>query len=301
MRRFLPFLTGNYSTAPGLTPLSRGSDGFTKVFDIDETYSKYIDNKVQCRAENLSKYHSTADWSQDTQESVTHYLTQQLLAEYPETFLKKDQRIHISSTGSSFSLDEIEVTKDGFVSVFDACCSHVPEDIAVVQLRGQQDKLVAIHLCSPNHWDPRTKVGKPFNEIHVPVPEIDRTVKNYSVMLRMVIDKGPFTRFAWGVSTDDRLNHHPEPPPGIGDQVWRGRRSDGEGTKFFIRVERQNLIGLADVDAFIFTIRTYFYPVNSLSGPERTALKQAVNTMSQASLQYKGMHALKDELFRALE
>ncbi len=85
-------------------------------------------------------------------------------------------------------------------------------------------------------------------------------------MLKMIIDKEPFTRFAWGISTDDRLNHHPEPPVGYDPEEWRGRKFSDQ---FFVRVERQNLIGLKEVDAFIFTIRTYFYDVEALNSEEK--------------------------------
>lgn len=301
MNRFLPFLTGSYSTAPGLAPLSRGSDGFTKVFDIDEDYPKYIENKQRCRQEDLTKYHATAAWRDDTRNAVNQYLAAQLIKEYPTIFSSDGRTLTNAKLDLSFAMNEDEIGRQGFESVFDALCSQVPEDVAVVQLDGVNDSLAAIHLCSPNHWDPRSKIGRPFNEIHVPVPEITRTVKNYPVMFRMVIDKGPFTRFAWGVATDDRLNHHPEPPRGTDPDVWRGRRADHDHTKFFVRVERQNLIGLARVDAFIFTIRTYFYSVESLATAERHALKEAVSTMTQASLEYKGMARLKEELFRKLE
>lgn len=30
-----------------------------------------------------------------------------------------------------------------------------------------------------------------------------------------MITHKPMVRFAWGLSTDTRLNHHPESPPGV--------------------------------------------------------------------------------------
>jgi len=55
-----------------------------------------------------------------------------------------------------------------------------------------------------------------------------------------------------------------------------------------VRVERQNLIGLKEVNAFIFTIRTYFYNVADLSGDEKISLIKAVGSMTDAALEYKG-------------
>lgn len=275
MKTYLPFMSGVYTTAPGLTPLSRGAEA-PKILDIDENYSSYLKNKEECRAEDITKYHCVQDFSKATNDAVVAKLTNLLASEYP---------------AMKISLEESK-----YLSPFDAICSQLQEDVAVVQMSGEKDWLTAIHLCSPNHWDPRTKIGKPFNEIHVPVPGIERTVKNYQVMLKMIIGKEPFTRFAWGIATDTQLNHHPETPPGKDI----GRRIGDESTEFFIRTERQHLVGLQSVNAFIFTIRTYFYKVSELTSEEKKALAAAVNSMTDASLEYKGMTTLKDKLLREL-
>lgn len=276
MNRHLPFLNGVYTTAPGLTALRSDQ----KIFDVDEHYQEYIQNKNRCRAEDLSKYYCEHNFSDRTSRAVTDFIFSRLHSEHPGL---------------------LDFDRDTYPSLFDAVCSHLQEDVAVVQLEGERDWLAAIHLCSPNHWDPRTKIGRPFNEIHTPVPGIERTVKNYNVMLKMIVDKEPFTRFAWGIATDNRLNHHPEPPVGYDSTEWRGRRVADQKTEFFVRVERQNLIGLKEVNAFIFTIRTYFYKVTSLSKEERTALKTAVKSMTAESLEYKGMTGLKGVLIDQLD
>lgn len=274
MKRYLPFTTGVYTTAPGLIPL-RGE----KVFDVDEHYQDYISNKNQCRAEDITKYYCEHNFSDRTNRAVTDFLFSRLHEEYPNL---------------------LDFDRDTYDSLFDGICSHLQEDVAVIQLDGDKDWLTAIHLCSPNHWDPRTKIGRPFNEIHTPVPNIERTVKNYQVMLKMIVEKEIFTRFAWGVATDARLNHHPEPPPGYDATAWRGRRIADEETEFFVRVERQNLIGLKEVNAFIFTIRTYFYKVNELSIEEKLALGKAVDSMTEEVVRYKGMERLKGSLLQRL-
>jgi hypothetical protein len=261
MKKYLPFMTGVYTTAPGIAR----SEG--QIFEVDENYEEYIENKRRCRAEDISKYYCTHDFRDNTRAAVIDFLKS------------------FSNTASSD---------------FDTLCSQFQEDIAVVQLDGEKDWLAAIHLCSPNHWDPRTKIGKPFDAIHTPVPEIGRTVKNYMVMLKMIVDKEPFARFAWGIATDNRLNHHPEAPPGYDLNDWRGRRLVDENTEFFVRVEKQHLIGLKEVNAFIFTIRTYFYNIKDLDQEQRTALAKAINSMTPASLEYKGMDTLKSDLLRRL-
>lgn len=273
MKRYLPFTSGVYTTAPGL---ARGEGNF---FDVDEQYQKYIDNKNRCRSEDITKYHCVSNFKETTAQAVNNFLSSRMKAEHPGFF---------------------DFNYERYLSPFDALCSQLQEDLAVVQIDRDKDWLAAIHLCSPNHWDPRTKIARPFNEIHAPIPHIERTVKNYQVMLKMIVDKEPFTRFAWGISTDTRLNHHPEPPPGVDAEEWGGRRVADDNTEFFVRVEKQNLIGLKEVNAFIFTIRTYFYPISELSTDEKNGLSKAVGSMSEESLEYKGMKMMKDSLIQRL-
>jgi dimethylamine monooxygenase subunit A len=296
MKKYLPFLSGVYTTAPGLAPLSKAAE--PSIFDIDESYPSYFANKEACRAEDITKYHAISDLSNETKSAVNSFILEKMLLEHPDVFQKSNDSIVNKRT-----LEEIPLsdgTGEKYISLFDALCSQLQEDVAVVQMKDGKDWLTAIHLCSPNHWDPRTKIGRPFDAIHAPIPEIGRTVKNYQAMLKMVIDKEPFIRFAWGIATDTSLNHHPEPPPGEDVQRWRGRRIADETTEFFVRTERQTLVGLKSVDAFIFTIRTYFYKVNDLTHEEKNALKTAVLSMSEASLEYKGMNGFKESLLKML-
>lgn len=281
-------MSGVYTTAPGLTPLSRSADT-PKALDIDENYISYLKNKEECRAEDITKYHCIHEFGEPTRRVVIQSLAERMSSEYPDVFGLRDGLTN-KKTGETISLNGPVDSK--YLSVFDAICSQLQEDVAVVQMNGDKDWLTAIHLCSPNHWDPRTKIGKPFNDIHAPVPGIERTVRNYQVMLKMIIDKEPFTRFAWGIATDNQLNHHPETAPGKDI----GRRIDGHGeeTEFYVRTERQNLIGLKSVDAFIFTIRTYFYKVSELDVNESKSLGDAINSMSTETLAYKGMTGMKD-------
>ena len=103
------------------------------------------------------------------------------------------------------------------------------------------------------------------------------------------MQKGPYFRFAWGISTDTRLNHHPVPPKGLDSVDWQGRRVGGGDGKFYLRVERQTISGLPACNAFLFTIRTYFYPIEELTGSEKNALLAALESMSPQSLEYKGL------------
>jgi dimethylamine monooxygenase subunit A len=270
------------------------------VFQIDDEYLTYINNKKACREEGIGKYYLEEGLYEDTAKSVNNYLLQQLLKEHPSQFLINNRCLQNNLTGESLNLDEGDRLDRRYTSVFDAICSQLQEDVAVFQLDDDSDWLAAIHLCAPNHWSPADKIGMPFSRVHQPVPDMENTIKRYPIMLKSIVERGgPYTRFAWGISTDTRLNHHPLAPVGIDASEWHGRKASAE-VEYFIRTERQNLIGLPGVGAFIFTIRTYFYPFAELEAHEKAALSSAIGSMSEATLAYKGLDDKKEYLIQLL-
>jgi hypothetical protein len=291
--RYLPFLSGIYSTAPGLVSTSRAEGYDALIFQIDESYSLYRENKIDCRKEDIHKYYREEKLHPETMRSVNQYLARQLAQEHPQQFNINytDRQFTSTTTGEAFSWNEdwLSIEGNAYESLFDALCCQVQEDIAVVQLHNDEDWIAAIHLCSPNHWAPADKIGRPFSAAHAPVPGMEKTLQHYRKMLESVIHANtPFTRFAWGIATDARLNHHPIPPPNKDETNWQGRIHQ-KNNGWFIRTERQNLVGLAEVNAFIFTIRTYFYPVEELNREEKDLLLKALKSMSPEALQYKGL------------
>lgn len=171
--KYLPFLSGKYSTAPGLTAIEKTTDPLEKfIFQIDDSYTQYIENKKDCRKENIYKYYCKHDLYPETISCVNKYIVDELLLEYPLHFT-------FTQNSNSYSLfnklknetitweDDWEtLTNNAYISLFDALCCQVQEDIAVVQQKEQTDWLAAIHLCAPNHWSPVEKSGKTFATIH---------------------------------------------------------------------------------------------------------------------------------------
>ena len=296
-------MTGSYSTAPGLTLTNTAIAAEDRlIFQIDRSYHDYLYNKRQCRTEDIEKYYLTDRLSQTTIQTINRYILNRLLQEYPGQFRLHDG-LHLENVATDekieFSPDWVNLTDPilQYVSLFDALCSQVQEDIAVIQLTAESDYLTAIHLCSPNHWSPAEKIGKPFDAIHQPVPAIETTIVNYRKILNTILNKqGPFCRFAWGIGTDNRLNHHPQAPLGLNAEQWQGRSQPGHSIPLFVRVERQNLIGFPKINAILFTIRTYLYDVDSLSNEEKLKLFKAIQTMTPETIIYKGLENWQEEL-----
>lgn len=290
--RYLPFIGGVYSTAPGLKLTAKEplpQDRF--IFQVDDRYQTYLQNKQACRREDIHKYYLEFEPLMATMRTVNEYIVAKLVEEYPDHFIRSGTALLNKLTNREIQVGEDWLATDNtdYLSLFDALCNQVQEDVAVFQLTRHADYLAAIHLCAPNHWSPGEKIGKPFDQIHEPVAGMDQTMRHYRKILESIVYKqGPFTRFAWGLGSDERLNHHPQPPPGEDESKWQGRFLS-ENASAYLRVERQNLVGFPEVNAFLFTIRTYFYGVDSLSADEQQQLWQAVQSMTPESLKYKGL------------
>jgi hypothetical protein len=303
--KYLPFLNGQYSVAPALQPVKKIDSATPKsVFEIDEGYDEYLLNKQACRDEDINKYYLERNLFDKTVVSVNRYIVQQLILEYPNhfTFFQDGDNYVLINQLQQKKLqwkDDWTLIEDkSYVSLFDALASQVQEDLAICQLQDDKDWLAALHICSPNYWSPADKAGHSFDKVHAIIPGMEKGMRHYFKMLTTVVNKGPFIRFAWGITTDKRLNHHPTPAPGADEALWKGRRIE-EGCELYCRVEKQTLIGLPQANAFLFAIRTFIYPIDYMEQHEKEALLTAVDTMSLESLQYKGM-AGKVELLKQM-
>jgi len=219
------------------------------VFQIDDEYDQYLQNKQACRKEDLHKYYCEKILWTKTSAAVNWFIIQRLLKEYPHYFVLEKNNDHWQLLNKKnditlrWNFENELLDKSIYISLFDALCCQIQEDIAICQINRQDDWLAAIHLCAPNHWSPQDKIGKPFDAVHAPVADMEKVNKHYKKMLDSLVHKGPFTRFAWGIATDTRLNHHPTAPLYIDEDEWHGRKAENMQSKLYVRTERQNMVG----------------------------------------------------------
>jgi len=294
--RYLPFLDGKYVVTPGLNAMTKADDCEQFVFQLDDQYEGFMDNKRSCREEDVNKYYVEENFNAGTAVAVNQFFVNRLFVftfeggQFSLLNKRKQERL-------TWAADWRSCEQPRWQSLFEGLCHQVQEDIAICQLEGERDWLAAIHLSAPNHWAPADKIGRPFGMVHGPVAGMEKLNQSYFKMLLTAVQKGPFFRFAWGLATDTRLNHHPLAPSGVDQAFWQGRQvAVASSEDIWVRVERQTISGLPECNAFFFTIRTYFYPIDSLSAEEKKALLTAVEGMSAESLVYKGLVGSVDNL-----
>lgn len=311
---YFPPAIGRYEVKPGLMrfgkPLGGGvADG--QVFQLDATFPRFRQAKLEARRERLGKYFVTERFEPRVARALVEFIVGRLAKEHPEQFtLDRNRTLTSRLTGERLRFDgEWELRQldtDGppvdppYASSLDALASQVQEDLAVVSTAGAAHWLSALHVCIPNFWAPADKVGRPFAVVHQPVAGMEQMNRRADEMVRLMIEaRQGLVRFAWGITWDEELNHHPSPPRG----AVRAPGFDPARPAAFVRVERQTMWGFPEVGAALFTIRPYLQDCAAIRrDPARSAqLAAALRTMSDASLAYKGLAGSRDALVRWLE
>lgn len=320
--RYFPMKHGRYDVTAGLRPLETdlgNGPADQRIFQLDADFSRYRAQKLASRAERLEKYFpKPISLPPEARETVVRFMAERLVREYPEQFSLSpfpeggatlhcrltDEKLAFSRNWELLQAATHAEVVPAYRCALDALAGQIQEDFAVwVREPGSaREWLGAVHLCFPNHWAAEEKVGRSFVAVHEPVAGFDRLARASESLVTSMITKGPFVRFAWGVATDDRLNHHPVPPQGVALNDWWGRAFDPSEPRLHIRVERQTLHPFSDVHAALFTIRTYFLDVSELDKAEGEpqALALAIESMSPDALRYKGLSESREAVLKWL-
>ncbi|MBD2433074.1 MULTISPECIES: heme-dependent oxidative N-demethylase family protein [Fischerella] len=316
---FLPS-NGRYEVKPGLIPLADdlgNGQVDQQVFQIDENFAYYRNVKLAGRAERLSKYYQTSNYSHAVASAIAQLIINRLTQEYPQYFhiehqSNADIKFYNQLTGETLYLDssyELQKVQPSqvfplYASTLDALAAQIQEDITVIsRTKNGNNWVSAIHLCYPNHWSAEEKIGKDFATVHLPVAGMEKINRRASAIVNTMIMREPMVRFAWGLSTDTHLNHHPEPPPNVPIKQWLGRNFNREHPRLYLRIERQVIWGLPKYEAALFTIRTYFRDCSVIKkDPQlRCKLSAAIESMTPESLIYKGLADSKADILAWLD
>jgi dimethylamine monooxygenase subunit A len=318
---YFPLDSGHYEVKPGLfaldTDLGNGEVD-RKVFQIDRNFTQYRQIKLAARAERLSKYYQTHNYSNNIASAIARLIIERLVREYPQYFQLQSQagdrfKFYNQLTQETlylnvnWQLEQFQTQSRSilppYISTLDALAGQIQEDLTVICRAVDGSNWVsAIHLCYPNHWSAEEKIGRDFATVHTPVAGIDKINRRSQAIVNTMIIRKPMVRFAWGLSTDTRLNHHPRSPSQISNDRWQGRHFQLQNPRLYLRIERQVIWGLPEYDAALFTIRTYFRDCEKLKNDRvcRSQLISAIESMTLESLFYKGLTETKASILQWL-
>jgi hypothetical protein len=116
---------------------------------------------------------------------------------------------------------------------------------------------------------------------------MEKTLAVAAKLQQMLLERGPFVRFTWGISTTPALDTHPSvtEPPYAGGDAW-------------LRTERQVIRRIPERNAFLFTIRVMVEPLSDIrkSVTDASALAAALRSMDEKSRIYKSVDGHVDAL-----
>ena len=303
-----PFSDGRYSVKPNLFKLgfdfgNPGMDG--KILQLDNQFHEYREQKLSARKVNIDQYFcedelDTKAWHGP----VNKILADLLVSDYPQHFridaTPEGWRLHcnLSQEILAFNINNrfVPATSScnnllpGYRSGIDALACQFQEDICVLGSGKESDRLVTAHLCFPNRWSPAEKIGGNFATIHQPVAGFNSANPRTGSLVRALLHGGPYVRFAWGLSSDRYLDHHPSKVTSI--------RFKHAGDPLFVRIERQVLYGLPGHGIILFFIRTYFLDCQELCNDpySNRRLGKALDSMNDNELAYKGLDQCRDQV-----
>ena len=279
--RYRPFHKGIYTTTPSLIPL--GTDFGNGVLDaiplqLDKGTAALIANKHQ-----IQTYRPLILMS-DISESVAAAAIQ---------LLSDERDIAQTAVGDVYpgipQLQDVwRETTSPLESRFSALSLAIGEDIAIVEIDSDgNDRNALMSIAAPSRWAPEEKIGRSFVATHTPVPNMEKTLAVAAKLQQMLLERGPFVRFTWGISTTPALDTHPSvtEPPYAGGDAW-------------LRTERQVIRRIPEHQAFLFTIRVMVEPLSDIrkSITDASALAAALRSMDEKSRIYKSVDGHVDVL-----
>lgn len=272
--RYRPFHKGIYTTTPSLLPLL--SDFGNGVLD---TLPLQLDQGAEALFAN--KHHV-----QTYRPLVLLHNLNPAIGHSAIHQLSEERKWSEAATGGQYpdcvSKDEIWLNQNlSLESRLQALSMAVSEDIAIVQINPDgSDHNAFLSIAAPSRWAPEEKIGRSFIATHAPVPNMEKTLAVSEKLQKMLIERGPFVRFTWGIATTPALDTHPThpEPPYAGGDAW-------------LRVERQVIRRIPDHLAFIFTIRVTVEPLSRVRAvmSDAAALAAALRSMDTKSQEYKSV------------
>lgn len=305
---YFPIEQGVYDVGPGLKDfgidLGNGTSD-QQVFQFDENFFTCRQVKLDARQERLSKYYRTQMLSTDVSTSILRFIIERLTLEYPKFFQlisqsKSEIALHCKLTDETLIFDNklrlTRVKRDfpapspDYHDSMDALACQIQEDLAIIsQSPFGRDWIAAVHLCQANNWAAEEKIGQSFQATHEPVAGMNNNQRDVNVIVNTIVTKGPFIRFAWGLTAEAELNQHPRPCLASSSKTDIKKRFDPHHPSLFLRVERQVLWPFPEQQAALFTIRTYVTDCHQIrdDGEMNSKLISALESMTKEQLKYK--------------
>lgn len=164
------------------------------------------------------------------------------------------------------------------------------DDLVVLRRRGPgRATAELLAVAFPSGWPPRERAGADLPALHAPVADGERLRAASAALTEALLTKGPYVQHVWGLDPDGRWDRDPSAPDAA-------RHACPPPEQWWLRVERQTSLPLPRLGRALFLIRPHLLPLTALPIRQRRTLHDAVASMSAATLAYKGLTEVRDDL-----
>jgi len=168
---------------------------------------------------------------------------------------------------------------------------QLEEDVAILK----NGRLVAICFCFPSGFTPTEKLGMSFAEMHQPVADGELLRKMGDKIGKTISKPGAkYKRSVWTISPSSSLSRLPK---------RMQYESKPESLKdLYFRTESQITVASGDGETAYFFVKVSVKPLLQVLNDLETkrSIIDSINSMSDATLTYKGLHDIKRILNQSL-
>lgn len=272
--------------------------------ELDNHYPRFHADKARRIKERGHKCCRTALEAMDGAVELLEELCSYLPARYPCLFKKTDVGIDNLYTEESFNIVQRPLPEDPMM----ISARLIQDDLALMFEREDgQYYLLAGAILLAGFWRLEDKFGMPLSKIHTSgeVPQFqEKLEKGMMNFFRRLRPEEPVLRNNYFLQVDDGLawsqSIGSEDAPEVS---WNTAEKNKAIGHHYFRSERQSLRRLPRSGAVVFTIRTYFEPIQEIAKepyvPGRLA--SAVRSWGDDVSRYKGRERYEEVLLQFLD
>lgn len=272
--------------------------------ELDNHYPRFHADKARRIKERGHKCCRTALEAMDGAVELLEELCSYLPARYPCLFKKTDVGIDNLYTGESFNIVQRPLPEDPMM----ISARLIQDDLALMfEKEDGQYYLLAGAILLAGFWRLEDKFGMPLSKIHTSgeVPQFqEKLEKGMMNFFRRLRPEEPVLRNNYFLQVDDGLAwSHSIGSEDAPEVSWNTAEKNKAIGHHYFRSERQSLRRLPRSGAVVFTIRTYFEPIQEIAKepyvPGRLA--SAVRSWGDDVSRYKGRERYEEVLLQFLD
>jgi len=236
----------------------------------------FLRHKIELDNSQGGECYAESQESRETQREFHDFLLQYLLA---------DPKLGYSRIGKQLIHEQENLTWEIRPRNLWQASLWVPEDLCLLESRGNEYIMTAASVCSPSNWILKEKIDQSVDFIHDPVPGYASILsERVNRFLEGMPSGRVLLRYNWSIQSGNELFWRDDLSPTL-DVVNSSREN------LYWRIERQTFIRLPTSGAIVFGIRVFLHSFDSLRSIEGfdQSIEMLLSQLPDSQKRYKGL------------